>query len=176
MRSPDLVAHSPAWMRVPCLKDPGELIERVDGDVGTLARFFSRFVVSVVAKHPAARRVLVLLFSVDWRIGLGSVLIGRLGDHAENRSLATPLLGAERQESANFYGLSAMSWTGWKTCALRGANRGCATLRRGDAVWLRGNLQAQHARSRWLQPAQGLFGLGAAHVRGLSVMLARDDH
>ncbi len=24
---------------------PGELIERVDGDVGTLARFFSRFVV-----------------------------------------------------------------------------------------------------------------------------------
>src|SRR5690606_25803273 len=26
---------------------PGELIERVDGDVGTLARFFSRFVVNV---------------------------------------------------------------------------------------------------------------------------------
>src|SRR4051794_18271407 len=45
----DLVAH---LLRLDASfhasKTPGELIERVDGDVGTLARFFSRFVVSVV--------------------------------------------------------------------------------------------------------------------------------
>src|SRR6476661_5758512 len=50
---------------------PGELIERVDGDVAALARFFSRFVVYVLGNGILMLGVLVLLFHVDWRIGLG---------------------------------------------------------------------------------------------------------
>src|SRR6266581_6586347 len=45
---------------------PGELIERVDGDVGTLARFFSRFVVYVLGNGILLVGVLILLFHVDW--------------------------------------------------------------------------------------------------------------
>jgi ATP-binding cassette subfamily B protein/ATP-binding cassette subfamily C protein len=48
----------------------GELIERVDGDVSTLARFFSRFVVYVVGNAILLIGVLGLLYSVDWRVGL----------------------------------------------------------------------------------------------------------
>src|SRR5690606_33000490 len=50
---------------------PGELIERVDGDVGTLARFFSRFVVNVLGNGILMVAVIVLLITVDWRVGLG---------------------------------------------------------------------------------------------------------
>src|SRR5581483_9995362 len=49
---------------------PGELIERVDGDVATLARFFSRFVVSLLGNGLLMAGILALLFHVDWRIGL----------------------------------------------------------------------------------------------------------
>src|SRR5260370_27556469 len=48
---------------------PGELIERVDGDVATLARFFSRFVVSVLGNGLLLLGVLGLLYHVDWRVG-----------------------------------------------------------------------------------------------------------
>ena len=50
---------------------PGELIERVDGDVAAMARFFSRFVVYVLGNGILVLGVLALLFHVDWRVGLG---------------------------------------------------------------------------------------------------------
>jgi len=43
-------------------KTPGEFIERVDGDVGTLARFFLALCRFGGRQHPADRRGLVLLF------------------------------------------------------------------------------------------------------------------
>ena len=48
---------------------PGELIERIDGDVSAIAGFFSRFVVSVVGSVVFLAGVLVLLFREDVRIG-----------------------------------------------------------------------------------------------------------
>src|SRR4029453_1057176 len=50
---------------------PGELIERSDGDVATLARFFSRVVVSILGNGVLIVGGLRLLAYVDWRIGLG---------------------------------------------------------------------------------------------------------
>src|SRR5713226_8469663 len=49
---------------------PGELIERVDGDVATLARFFSRFVVSVLGNGLLLLGVLGMFYAVNWQIGL----------------------------------------------------------------------------------------------------------
>src|SRR5580765_7833010 len=48
----------------------GELIERIDGDVGAIASFFARFVVQVVGNGLFLLGVLVLLYREDWRIGL----------------------------------------------------------------------------------------------------------
>jgi ATP-binding cassette subfamily B protein len=47
----------------------GELMERIDGDVGAIASFFSRFVVQVVGNAVFLVGVLVALFLVDWRVG-----------------------------------------------------------------------------------------------------------
>ena len=49
---------------------PGELIERVDGDVATLANFFSRFVLLVAGNFVLLLGILVLVTREDWRVGL----------------------------------------------------------------------------------------------------------
>ncbi len=49
---------------------PGELIERLDGDVTALAKFFSQLVVRVLGNILLLIGVLILLFLEDWRVGL----------------------------------------------------------------------------------------------------------
>jgi ABC-type multidrug transport system fused ATPase/permease subunit len=49
---------------------PGQLVERVDGDVSAVADFFSRFVVQVLGNAIFLLGVLLVMFALDWRIGL----------------------------------------------------------------------------------------------------------
>ncbi|MGH2346260.1 MAG: ABC transporter transmembrane domain-containing protein, partial [Chloroflexota bacterium] len=85
---------------------PGELIERVDGDIATLARFFSRFVVYVIGNGVLMLGVLALLFHVDWRIGLGlsAFVVVAFAVMLRIRAAAIPIVAAERQAGADFYG------------------------------------------------------------------------
>src|SRR5919199_637153 len=50
---------------------PGELIERIDGDVATLSNFFSRFALRVLAALLLLAGTLAILARVDWRLGRG---------------------------------------------------------------------------------------------------------
>ncbi|HRQ39691.1 MAG TPA: ABC transporter ATP-binding protein [Chloroflexota bacterium] len=52
------------------LKTPGELIERIDGDVSHLAEYFSELVVQVFASALLLAGILIILFREDWRFGL----------------------------------------------------------------------------------------------------------
>jgi len=52
------------------LRTPGELIERIDGDVGQLAEFFSEIVVNLIGNGLLVAGIIVLIFLTDWRIGL----------------------------------------------------------------------------------------------------------
>ena len=57
---------------------PGELIERVDGDVTTLAGFFSQFIAQVGTSLVMIVGVLIFLFAEGWLpgvVGLGSFLL-----------------------------------------------------------------------------------------------------
>jgi len=56
---------------------PGDTIERVDGDVGALANFFSLFVLQIVAGGLLLVGILVMVLINDWRIGivLGAVAV-----------------------------------------------------------------------------------------------------
>lgn len=58
---------------------PGELIERVDGDVNLLANFFSQLFVELTSNLILVAGVVALLWLVDWRIGLSMLLIVLLG-------------------------------------------------------------------------------------------------
>ncbi|HRO91501.1 MAG TPA: ABC transporter ATP-binding protein, partial [Promineifilum sp.] len=52
------------------LRTPGELIERIDGDVGQLADYFSEIVVNLIGNGLLVAGVIILIFLEDWRIGL----------------------------------------------------------------------------------------------------------
>jgi ATP-binding cassette subfamily B protein len=155
---------------------PGELIERVDGDVATLARFFSRFVVYVLGNGLLMAGVVVLLFSVDWRVGLGLsafVLLALLA-MLRIRATATPLWAAERQASADFYGFLGEYLTGLED--IRSSGAGAFVLRRCAEVmrsWLAVTLKAQMRGYALIASSQGLFAIGTAVAFALSAILFR---
>lgn len=85
---------------------PGELIERVDGDVSSLNNFFSRMVIALFGNLFLLLGVLVLLFLIDWRVGLALTIFAACAFLVINRlrGLATPHWEAERQASAELFG------------------------------------------------------------------------
>lgn len=58
------------------LRTPGELIERIDGDVGTLAESFSNLIVQVLGNGLLVLGLLALQFREDWRFGLIGLTYG----------------------------------------------------------------------------------------------------
>ena len=53
---------------------PGELVERVDGDVAKLSEFFSQFLVRLVGNFLLLIGILLLSFGIEWRVGLALTL------------------------------------------------------------------------------------------------------
>src|SRR5512134_3312925 len=49
---------------------PGELIERIDGDVTELATFFSQFALNLISNGLLLIGILIALFLEDWRVGI----------------------------------------------------------------------------------------------------------
>jgi ATP-binding cassette, subfamily B, bacterial len=86
---------------------PGEMIERIDGDVLSLANFFSRFVINVIGNLLLLLGVLITLAFVDIRfvaavlayLGVGMVVMLGL------QQLGVPYWKASRQASAEVFGL-----------------------------------------------------------------------
>ncbi|MCA9936512.1 MAG: ABC transporter ATP-binding protein, partial [Anaerolineales bacterium] len=58
---------------------PGELIERVDGDVNQLANFFSQLIIQLGSNLLLVIGVLVLLWLEDWRVGASVTAVALLG-------------------------------------------------------------------------------------------------
>lgn len=156
---------------------PGELVERIDGDVGTLARFFSRFTVYVVGNAALMVGVLGLLYALDWRIGLGMTLFVAiaLATMLRMRAAATPFSAAERQVAAGVYGFLGEYLAGLEDVRASGAR--AFVLRRWAKLmrdWLAARLRAQMRGYGMIAASQGLFGLGMAFSLALSAMLYRD--
>ncbi|NJN18064.1 MAG: ABC transporter ATP-binding protein [Oscillochloris sp.] len=70
---------------------PGELLERLDGDVTTLANFFSQFVIRVLGNGLLVLGILALIWREDWRAGLALTIYA---------GLAVFMLGAVQQYGA----------------------------------------------------------------------------
>jgi ATP-binding cassette subfamily B protein len=85
---------------------PGEMIERVDGDVNKLAGFFSQFIMGIAVNVLLMVGVLAMLFREDWRVGvaLGIFSVVAVLALTALRDVAVPYWTAERQQSGMFYG------------------------------------------------------------------------
>ena len=85
---------------------PGEMIERVDGDAGTLGNFFSRFIIEIVGSVILMIGILIMMFRIDWRVGatfstfalITLLIMGRL------RDVAVPHFRKARQATAELFG------------------------------------------------------------------------
>jgi len=87
-------------------KTPGEMIERVDGDVTHLSRFFSQFALRVFGNLLLLLGVLVMIFRVDRRVGLAYVGFSLFALLALRKLLefAVPYWKQARQASAILLG------------------------------------------------------------------------
>ncbi|PSN10709.1 ABC transporter ATP-binding protein, partial [filamentous cyanobacterium CCT1] len=144
---------------------PGELVERVDGDVDALSRFFSQFVLQVVGNGLLVLGVLIILWFEDWRAGLSLSLFAlvALGVLGSLQSLAIGPWRTYRQISAEFYGFVAEHLSGLEDIRANGAvgyvmDRFYKILRR----WLAAFHQARFTSTLLWGSTVGLFTVGNA--------------
>jgi ABC-type multidrug transport system fused ATPase/permease subunit len=102
---------------------PGELIERIDGDVTELATFFSQFALNLIANGLLMVGILVVLFIEDWRVGLGftvySILV--LTVLGKVKDIAVPHQKARREAEAHYFGFIEEQLSGTEDIRSSGA-------------------------------------------------------
>lgn len=85
---------------------PGEMIERIDGDVANIAIFFAQFVIRIVGNLLLIAGVLIVLLWEDWRISLALGLYTAVALYglSKLRAIAVPAWKAAREANAELMG------------------------------------------------------------------------
>ncbi len=102
---------------------PGELIERIDGDVTELATFFSQFALNLITNGLLLIGILIVLYFEDWRVGLGFtvfsiltlLILGKVKD------IAVPHQKARREAEAQLFGFIEEQLSGTEDVRSSGA-------------------------------------------------------
>ncbi|MGH2584722.1 MAG: ABC transporter ATP-binding protein, partial [Dehalococcoidia bacterium] len=153
---------------------PGEMIERIDGDVTALSNFFSQFVIYILGSGLLLIGVLVMMTLADWRVGLvmsvftaaALLLLLRI------RNLAVPQATAEREVSAQLFGFVEERLQGLDDIRTSGA--GDYVMRRfyekGRDLY-RSALAAQKASAWVWMTTMSVFTLGYAITLGMGAWL-----
>lgn len=146
-------------------RTPGELIERIDGDVTALSTFFSQLVVKVFGSTLLLVGVLALLFWEDWRVGLALMIfaLAALVALLRNSNIAVPSMTADREAHARLFGfieerlagLDDLRANGGGSFAMRGLYQ---TMR---DVSLKGRRAVMMGATVWMLMF-GLFAFGYA--------------
>ena len=157
---------------------PGNLIERVDGDVFTLGNFFSRFIINILGNVLLAIGVVILLTRIDWRIGatIGTFALTTIVVMLLLGRYATPRYAASRQATAELMGYIEERINGTEDIRSAGAT---------DYVMLRNH---EHARNLLHKQQSAnliggityssstlLFSIGTAISLGVGAVLFRDN-
>jgi len=155
-------------------KTPGEMIERVDGDVAQMSAFFSQFIVKVLGNAVLLAGILALLYRADWRVGAvytiftGSALfiLRRLIESAvpywrEARQTSAVLLGFLEERLSGTEDIRASGAVPYVMRRLYEALRN--QLEKSRRAWLRGTMM-------WATTA-GLLAVGNAIAFGMGAYL-----
>lgn len=148
---------------------PGELIERIDGDVSTLAQFFAQFVVRVAGNALLIAGIVLVLTYENPRIGAALAAyagLTLLALFAIQHVTARPW-NAERQAAADTFGFLEERIAGVEDLQAAGAEE--HSVRRLEDLlsgWARANVAAQTtnalttAAAGWLGLAGSVLALG----------------
>ncbi len=156
---------------------PGELIERIDGDVSTLGNFFSRFLVALFGNLLLVLGVLILLFRIDWRVGLIVTIFCFICLIVlySLRNLSANAWEKERQASADLFGFIEERLAGTEDIRSSG---GTLYMLRGLVEKMRQRVHmTQRAAIRssaiWILPSV-FFATGGAVALAMGVYLFRE--
>ena len=155
---------------------PGELIERVDGDVNQLANFFSQLLVALGGNVLLVIGVLLLLWREHWLVGLSITAVSLLGMLVLNwlRRITVPRWQAVRQTDAQLFGYLEERLTGSEDIRSSGATD-YALYRLYPLLGerLRRTMHAMRANIFVMSLPNFIFGLAyiAGHVLGYRYFL-----
>ena len=155
-------------------RTPGEMIERIDGDMNSLSNFFSQFVIQVFGNSLLLIGVLVLLYREDWRVGLvfSVFVVLALAALLRLRNIAVPHWEAERQASAEQFGFLEERLAGTEDIRSSGAKP--YVMRRFTELMrdlMRKSLKAGLMVSIMVNTTSTLFYLGNAVALALGAYL-----
>lgn len=157
---------------------PGELLERIDGDVAKLGNFFSRFVVAIVGNAILMLGVLIVLYRVDWRVGAALTLFVAIcvAVIAGVRDIAVPAWTTARAAYADLFGYLEERLAGTEDIRASGVEA-VAEAKRGLAVRSQAVLRLQRRAGIVGGTVNGAtvlhFAIGTALSIGLGVYLYR---
>jgi ATP-binding cassette, subfamily B, bacterial len=102
---------------------PGEMIERLDGDIIDIAVFFAQFVVRVFGNLLLLIGVILVLLREDWRVSLalGIYTVVSLISFYYMRKIAVPHWEATRQSAADLFGFLEEQLSGTEDVRSSGA-------------------------------------------------------
>jgi ATP-binding cassette subfamily B protein len=157
-------------------RTPGEMIERVDGDVTQLSSFFSQLIIRILGNLVLMAGILVLLFREDWRVGLIYTVFTVVTLAALRRlhDIAVPYWKAARQAGAALMGFLEERLAG--TEDIRSSGAVPYVLRRLAEVMRE---QMRRSRTAWLWGSSMwastviLLAVGNALAFGLGATLLR---
>lgn len=155
-------------------RTPGEMIERIDGDVTALSLFFSQFVIQVFGSVLLLLGVLVVLWLEDWRVGLALTIFAlvALVVLTRIRNIAVVSNAADREANAKLFGLIEERLAGLDDLRANGAGsyvmqRLYATMRE---VSRKGRAAVMKSAQIWVVTI-GLFVLSYALSLGMGAWL-----
>lgn len=170
----DLLAHSlDADLEFHSTHSPGELISRIDGDTGRLADFASRLLIILAVNTLLLLGVCVMLWTVDWRIGLGCAVLVGLGLALVRRMVgsAVPASAAASAAAADLSGYVEERVRGAEDLVPNGASaHALHGLVLHNRTLFGTRKRAVLAQVRWPRTAQHLNS--AAMVLGLAGSIA----
>ncbi|MFI8881361.1 ABC transporter ATP-binding protein [Streptomyces sp. NPDC053813] len=144
-------------------KTPGELIKRVDGDVATLAQFFSTFTFQIFANLLLSLGILGVSFGVDWRLGLILLVFSLVVIPVLRRTqrVASPYFHRLRQDNADIGGFLEERILGTEDIKANGSD-----------AWTRGRLDALLERLRRTMRSESVAFRASSSALELSVSAA----
>ena len=158
-------------------RTPGEMIERIDGDINALTRFFSQLVVQIFGNGLLLIGVMVVLLREDMRVGaaIGIFVVITLLVLARLRNLAVPHWQRSREASARFFGFVEKRLAG--TEDIRASDARAFTLYRFHQLlrsFWRTTVRAQLLGFSMINVAWLLFSVGnaVAFVVGASLFFS----
>jgi ABC-type multidrug transport system fused ATPase/permease subunit len=171
----DLAVHSLRLdMGFHTARTPGEMIERLDGDVTALAGFFSEFVIQILGGALLIAGVIGLLFAQDWRVGaaLSALAVAAVLVLRATRNLSVASVALERQSRADLAGFLEERIGGLDDIRANGGGghvmRGLAKIT--ETLNARAVRAAQVGRAVWVLTA-AIFTASALTALSLGVYL-----